>query len=203
MNPTTDESIWNGELIGNVFFVERAGTLQSFTFHHEEDHKGGCRLDFIVLSRDKEPEMDGRNFWNVEEVFTDLIVGKNSTNSGAMQVALEPGSFYSTAVHADSCTGRDGLYYPVQTNRDGPTDVGVGETIGYVRGEKQVEADGSTYQESKNSTRNTQAPTEPLCTSLSSDPRKTTAAPQQKAQSPHFRWRVVAIALRKAVRQSH
>ena len=117
--------------------------LQSFTFHHEEDHKGGCRLDFIVLSRDKEPEMDGRNFWNVEEVFTDLIVGKNSTNSGAMQVALEPGSFYSTAVHADNCTGRDGLYYPVQANRDGPTDVGVGETIGYVRGEKQVEADGS------------------------------------------------------------
>lgn len=87
--------------------------------------------------------MDGRNFWNVEEVFTDLIVGKNSTNSGAMQVALEPGSFYSTAVHADSCTGRDGLYYPVQANQDGPTDVGVGETIGYVRGEKQVEADGS------------------------------------------------------------
>ncbi|MEC7242186.1 MAG: hypothetical protein VXW32_13210, partial [Myxococcota bacterium] len=143
VNPTTDASIWNGELIGNVFFVKTSGTLESFSFHHETDHKGGCKLDFLVLARDTSPKAGAESPWTVEREFNSIIVGKESTNSGALGVSLKPNAFYATAVHAVECTGRQGLSHPVQANRDGPSDVGVGDTIGYVRGEKKTESNGS------------------------------------------------------------
>ena len=140
--PTTEDSIWNGELIGNVFLVETPGTLESFSFHHETDHKGGCRLDFLVLAREMSPSAGTASEWTVEREFNSIIVGKDSTNSGALGVVLKQNAFYATAVHADDCTGREGLGHPVQANRDGPTDVGVGDTIGYLHGEKKTETNG-------------------------------------------------------------
>lgn len=137
-SPTGTSEATNGAVLGNVFLAQGSGTLESFEWHHAGTNPSNCRIDFYLLSRTDVPEVDGFGWWAPEWnslPMTPEDKGTNAedgvTSSGEMNIQIDAGKWYMTAVFLRDCAEGGELLYSVQRNADGPTDVGFGEMIGF------------------------------------------------------------------------
>jgi len=147
-NPTNTLDRGNGFFEGNVFLADTDGALVSMDWNHSKVNRDECEMIFWTAYRRTEAVHGEAKNWRIGVVQTQPIAlsTTGSTNSGKLNMSVESGVWYAVGMSVRNCKNDGTISFDIQSGDNattGPTDVGVGDSIGFLWSEK----DGITLEE--------------------------------------------------------